>query len=382
MIKKLVPVTIVAAVGLALAVAVPHASATPQQDAAGEVAVSGRILIDGSPVRTGQVTLVAWPSTETLTAAAAVNQPLELRTVHSGTADSNGNFVAALDPTSLPPEYLEPGGMVGLQLDVTDGIRQATWNFSVLHQSGRGWLDSSGDPKLAAPVSLTFDLGSSPSVTDQEQVQTEVSSLPMKSKAFGAEAALDCNITGWGPTHYGIEEYFSRLHGTANAPARMIQSVGSIHTLGIGMSTAFSGGTWSAGGTLGASSGMGVRGAAMASSVRIYNKVNYIDVYVDCYPWVMQRRPLSIAALNSKHVAISAPTWAYVCTPYPPGTEIEKDHGRNTTMSLGVDIGPINVSAQSGWTSRLVNYWYVVNTEHLCGSQPAGPATSPEARTK
>lgn len=379
MFKKLIPTSIAAALGLALMVAAPQASAT--EDVAGEIAVSGRILVDGQPTRAGEVMLLAWPNAAVL-GAAAEGASIKLETVYTGQVASNGSFAATIDPSLLPASYRESDGMVGLQIFVTDGSRSAKWLLSVQHQGSRGWRRAGGDPAMAPPAALTFDLGAAPSVTDQDQVTSSIASAPMpKSGTMGFPPYCDTwNAGAW---HYGIIEYFSRLHGSANAPARIVQSVGAGHTLGVGAAANYNGVGMKFGGTVGRVSGIGVDGAGKAASYRVYNSVNYRDFYVlDCGDYLIQRMPMAITALNVQYKLIPTPTWAGGCFPYSPGHTVTKETGTNSTMSLGVDIGPINVSAQSGWTTRIETKWYIVNTEHICGSGPEGIGQSPEARAK
>lgn len=55
---------------------------------------------------------------------------------------------------------------------------------------------------------------------------------------------------------------------------------------------------------------------------------------------------------------------------------ITKSSGKNTTISKGVDVGPVSVSAQSGWNRATKVVYKVKKKTKYCWSSPEGPLQS------
>jgi hypothetical protein len=60
------------------------------------------------------------------------------------------------------------------------------------------------------------------------------------------------------------------------------------------------------------------------------------------------------------------------CDPYSAGQVIWKYRARNVTYAGGVDAGPINVSAQSGWNVATKIGWEIARQTKICGSSSDG----------
>jgi hypothetical protein len=120
-----------------------------------------------------------------------------------------------------------------------------------------------------------------------------------------------------------------------------------------------------------------VRGGVADATV--YNKINYRDYYNSCYVsfW---RKPLSVNALLTSFTYAPHVSWR-TCSTYTAGT-YSKTSGKNSTYSVGMDIGPANVSAQSGWDSLTEIAWTVKSRTKICGSSTAGWVSSGQAEAR
>jgi hypothetical protein len=169
---------------------------------------------------------------------------------------------------------------------------------------------------------------------------------------------------------YGRPESFLHALAWSGAKATVHQEEGNDHTLGVGFKA--SNGAWSAHGTktinMAASADRG--GAVDAWA---WNKVNYRD-YLNSCARTVERRPHSVHSLLVNWTRAYHPKYK-TCTRYTGGT-YTKSRGTNATYSAGTDIGPINVSAQSGWDRNTSITWTVTKPTKLCGSQRVGWVTS------
>jgi hypothetical protein len=103
--------------------------------------------------------------------------------------------------------------------------------------------------------------------------------------------------------------------------------------------------------------------------------VNYREYQYSCGGYSL--RPYSLNAPLTKFTYSPHPRFS-ACKLYTGGTAW-KSHGRNVTVSGGVDLGAVNVSAQSGYTSASSMTWVVTQPTQVCGSTRAGWASAPLA---
>lgn len=98
--------------------------------------VSGQLLAGGAPV-SGDVTVLAWPTVETLAKLSKGQHAtaIVVQHVHTG---SDGKFGVSVDPARLPSEYATRRGQVDLELMMVSGGRQASWFTSATRSAGFG----------------------------------------------------------------------------------------------------------------------------------------------------------------------------------------------------------------------------------------------------
>ena len=181
--------------------------------------------------------------------------------------------------------------------------------------------------------------------------------------------------------HYGLYEVFARLIADDYAPASMFQSVGTDHSLGIAVKGGMSP-SWTAGGTV--KRALAGEGADpfFVGSYTVWNRVNYRD-FLDLCDGTWYRQPNGTYDILARYLNTGTPNWPYCAHKTQLGTYSKYD-GKNATYSGGVDVGPIAVSAQSGWNQETKITWKVVNSRGtlLCGSEPLGWVSAKEAQSK
>jgi hypothetical protein len=153
------------------------------------------------------------------------------------------------------------------------------------------------------------------------------------------------------------------------------------HTLGVGYGVSGGNGGWSQSGTKAISLAAGAERGGVADAT-VWNKINYRDLgwtnLPECHNMAIRRLPISVHSLLTNFTYARHVNFAY-CTPNYTGGTYWKIRGRNVTYGGGVDIGPINVSAQSGYNRESKIAWTVTRRTSICGSTPEGWAESPQA---
>lgn len=339
-----------------------------------QTVVTGKVQHNGTASTAAQVLVRVWPANKVL-ADLPDDGSVDVPVKYMGSVGSDGTFAIPLDVASLSAAYVEPEGNVALELVATTGSVQASWNFSARFTADKGWLaaSSSDDGKDVRP-NVVLDLGTSASATDRDgKTLLETSA---KSPVWGPDQA-GCAPVRPGGWLYGQNEYFARVMGSPKAPASMTQSRGIDHQLGIGIKSPQ--GTWSASGTASTSLELSATTPQTQASRWEWNKINYRDFYNNCY--IYQRRPVSVYSLHTAFTLFTRPEYSY-CAPLSAGATYRKYTGRNTSFSTGMDIGPINVTAQAGWNSQMTIEWKAKQSTRICGNTSQGPGASPEAQTK
>jgi hypothetical protein len=153
----------------------------------------------------------------------------------------------------------------------------------------------------------------------------------------------------------------------------------STHTLGIGTSHENSAGktVWSDTGT-GSITDSSTHSVSVVYAYprTIYNRVNYRDYYYNCPHAHTDREPYSFYDLLTSDGGRAPMQWYFNCGHHDAGTSWSTGHATSATIEGGVSLGPINVSAQSGYgTSVQLIFNYHVAGE-ICGNNSAGPVNS------
>lgn len=361
----------------------PAPSFGPVSGVVRDTLAHGVVSRDGVPSRGAEVTAMVWPDAEALSAlpTGATVRMRELGTVRT---DSSGEFTITARPDSFGETYVSNEGSVDVTLNIHDRGRLMTWDYTASAApaaSATTWSTPQADmDRSPTPADIRVDLGSQSYAVERHNdprrwVGNVGISQPTESvTAQAQESEKGCCMCApiiaqkW---HYGRSEHFMAVYGWKYAKATVRQSRGVNHTLGIGGRG--SGGHWSASGT----KTLDMTRSATHTQNRVvnanvYNKVNYRDFrrgrspYVHCGAPRTWRRPMSQHAFFTKFTRAHHPIYRGSCNPVERGGNVDKDQGKNLTYGFGVDIGPISVSAQSGYSNSSQIYWRARRKSRIC----------------
>lgn len=350
--------------------------------------------------------MLALPADEVM-AAAAVGEKLPLHVVGATTTTATGQFSLTAEPGSFP-DWARAKGAVDLQLVVADETRELRFNYSVQatptaqrKSLGRTWTALAGDtgPGRGAAPSMRVDLGQE---TAWETANDPADWLDATDKVFGADrrakaahaavtgrsrqikaaaAARDgsmstmqiCTVVA-GDVKYNMKEHFLDVYAWSGAQGTVTESSGVDHTLGVGVTTN-SGGSWSGSGT----KTISLHSSGSQSSIEnssVWNRVNYRDYSYSCAPRT-ERRPLSYYDMLSNDWAqVAHVNQTASCVTKLAGASWSTSSAKNKTFGAGMDIGPINVSAQSGFNSSMDLTFNFTSKSKLCGNSSSGVVES------
>lgn len=426
--KLTLPLSAVAAFALVQAVpasAAPDALSADAPLTANSIA-RGVLASNGNALTSADVVAVAWPNQSTML---TLKEGDAVPTFVLGRSKTNtaGSFAIDVAPSAIPAMYRGEAGSVDVEMVFGDARREGRWNYTATPSPSSGWVvrgsgdkrpdfradlgrsfayDRASDPAswldargvaLGTPGRAASALGVSAATADFAQLRSEPlatlrTSRQMRgtkdqvlARAASAKGstpfaagpyAVGC-VAYVGTTHYGLSEYFMKAYAWSGAYAEVHQDYGNDHTLGIGLSTSAAGTSFTQSGTQSVNmAASAVRGGVADATV--YNKMNYRDYKNTCNP-KFQRKPLSVNALLTAFNYAPHVYWG-TCTTYTGGT-FRKATGVNSTYSSGMNIGPANVSARSGWDANTEIVWTLSKKTKLCGSTTAGWASAPQAET-
>ena len=412
------------AMTLGLVVALPSPTiAVPPVDrpSSAPIALTGSVVRDGRGIA-ADIVVVAWPHQDFL-AALPEGEVVPLVTVAAVRSRPSGSYSVPIDPTSLPPDYLNSDGQLDLEIAVADSTSQMVWHTSARasrnQQGGRSWIDTRGSQRVgaadvaAATPMLTFDLGTGlvrdaaaplETIVDTDfRPLTELAARQASSTAVTPrQLALDTSVeagrtalasnsvvpmSNVGPicsTYkrgliYGNTEYFTHVQGASFANVRVTQGYDSTHTLGVGVN---SGAGWAASGSATIKLGASGTTPGYTDARRIANKVNYREYDNDC-----TTRPVDSIRPESVHTILSAATYttrrtySYACVTYAAGQTFTKTRGTNLTVSNGVSTPYLTLNAQSGHNTLSSSTYTWTGRGRLCASSSVGTVTAPAVGT-
>jgi hypothetical protein len=184
----------------------------------------------------------------------------------------------------------------------------------------------------------------------------------------GPPAVVPC-VVMWGKWHRNRPEHFLDVYGWSGATGTVTEDQGVDHTLGVGASSdGFA--------HIKAAGTRTVSMQASASQDRVanasvWNRVNYRDLIFSCGP--DQRRPVShYDLLSNDWTRLSHVNHNASCSIKYPGASFTTKRAKNVTYSTGVDIGPANVSAQSGYGHGMELKFSFTKKSRLCGNSKDG----------
>lgn len=336
--------------------------------------LSGHVL--GSSAGSSRLTLLAWPSTDSLHRL-PVGSRVRPLTVASTAVSSDGRFSLSADASKLPSTFQASDGSISFEVQIDDGTTAGAWNFS----SSREQVDHKVDFNLALSQLTQLDVKSSSVVSTLprkvnggirlQAVQSAGHLLTWKShrSKFGSIAGLanPCNVWTKSSSSQIDEEYFVQANGVLNAPAVTSENSLATHSLGIAASATSTGG-WGLSGTatITTNSGMTVTTSSNNGSKWYANHV-YYRLWNQSCTGARQWRPDAPASVLDRYQVVPAVTYKN-CTNYNAGYILTKNSGTSATYTAGVLNSVLNLSASSSWGTDTTITWTPTVRVAMCGS--------------
>jgi hypothetical protein len=393
----------VAALGVAILIAstwdLSLASATASSanaPATIEEMASGLVRNDGKPVAGADVELIAWPSQAVLEDL-PTGVPVPLRVVGTTTTDDKGHFSIEVEPEALPRVSKGPKSRVDLEMRVTDGARQLSYDYTVeavpeaqRAARGRSWTALSGSmapgKKTAPELRVDLGRGTAWDVANDPAKWLKKNGVPYgragRNKAArvavkkvtpamrAAYSRREICLVIADDVVKNLPEHFLNVYAWSGARGTVTQSNGVDHSLGIGIRNGNTGAWKGSGSSTISLNSQGSQSRIVNSSV--WNRVNYRD-YIDQCAQDTKRRPLSYYDMLSNDWApVAHVKFTASCSIKLDGATWSTGSAKNKTYGAGVDLGPINVSAQSGYNSSMDLKFRFTQKSKLCGNSSLG----------
>lgn len=371
---------------------------------------AGAVVDHGTPILGADVIVYAWPKDSVLDALAE-GESAPLYFLGYGQTTKGGRFAVAANPATIPAEVLDPSGRIDLEIRVADASREVGFSYTVeapssvmiASESPTYTVAAAGpaaDPEDPAGTTtppapnLQFDLGTGAAfdasndpatwVDDEgttfgaarraEAAGTTVSarSAQMDRVAAGGMSTMETCVTTAGAYIRDRPERFVNVYGWSGAKVKVTEINGSDHTLGVAVSKSSG---WSSYGTRTKSFSAGASWSGLTNR-GVRNRVNYRDYHSSCSAWTY-RRPVGYSdLLDSTSPVISHKYHSAYCTRKVAGQEWHTGSAKNQTFGTGVDVGPINVSAQSGYGSSQDLFFGFNSETRFCGNNSSGLLSS------
>lgn len=380
----------------------PAQSATVSQP----VLATGTITFPAG-ASTGQVLAFADPSPATINKD-TTSTPLPTTLVSTAQAAGDGSFSLAVDPAAIPSSTKLPDGSVNIEAVAVSGGQQQVFFFpaSLIQTSaGPAFVSVSTSTKPQTP-NLLFNMASGTTVnakyspakfmapsgrlvsaakaaaTTRSRITPASPKILSLAKLAATDVVVDapdtCDFIP-GTKYFGRPEHFVNVYTDNNdtASAHVSESSTATHTLGVGI-TRNGGASWSVSGSssITRSSTTGVTSANRTRAWGYWNKVNYQDMRNTCGYTI--RKAIGFYDMISADIDGSvAMIWLTTsCGRHAKGDQWDTGGATAATFSGGVDIGPINVSAQTGFaTSENVHYTFL-KAGSISGNDTGGPVQS------
>jgi hypothetical protein len=340
------------------------------------VLVSGTVTRDGLPLVGADVVAVISASAKEGTTA-KIGARASTLPVSPVRTDASGAFVVRLDAAQVPGRFFGPHGDARVVIVAADSVHQLAWMVPVVRH-GHGWGTTHGRTAVdSTPARMRFDLGARPFAgeahdpqaswydagTGQLQAAAARPTFHLAPRSKLINTAGGCGAQAWGATYKNRTEKYRADWSWQGADWTVSQSVGEDQNLGVGFTA--NGVSWSQNGTAGLTTTSGAGGSiAHASDNWVLNGVNYRDLMVSCAGTF--REPISVYALFSGFAYAGHPTYPY-CVTQATGN-FYRTSGVAITYGSAINLGPISVSSQSGFSTTSKISWSITGITKTCGS--------------
>lgn len=177
---------------------------------------------------------------------------------------------------------------------------------------------------------------------------------------------------------YNKSERFQKVYAWSGVRAEHTQTVGTSHTMGVGVHVGS--GPWKAGHKVKIKKTQASESVEPARRHALYNAATYQRIKQDCPTWpglpsdptlVWETRsqtvkPTAITKFHSKQTKIAPVKWDATCQKKIPGSHVTYSNSKSLTEEKGVSFPGIELSAQSGFTSKTTIAYHIDKTSYMC----------------
>lgn len=351
----------------------------------------------GAPNPHAVAALYAWPDQDALTSAPeGTGIALELL----GVARANGQGRFSFGPSDAAfAARARLRGYANVEMVVLAGSQQMVYDFSLAPENdasrvsrGHLWRVQGAEEALLDP-DFEFDFqnqrvrrgraeGKKIVVSSMSQrlsalYRTAMSSTEIDAQSKGTvtpDAGGTCYIVP-GAITYNVKERFVNAYTYGGSiPAKVTVGATATHTMGVAFS--LTGSSWSSSGTSSITRSSSTSASQTYSySHSVYNRVNYQN-YANSCTGAQQKAPYSFYSLLTADGTDTPIAWYYYCSHHEAGTSWNTGSATSTTITAGVTLPVISLSAQSGFSASLdIGFTFNIPGE-VCGNSSAGPSSS------
>jgi hypothetical protein len=342
----------------------------------GPVLVGGRLTDERGVGFSGYVGAVAWPTSAVLSKLQD-GQQVKLLPVGKAVSNADGTFAIRVDPSVPITEYMEPDGIVNLDLRVLSPTNSTAFSVSRRYGSdargNRVWTDPQAGQeaqKTASPVALSISASAS------------TSAVELAPEATVKDYIGGCPATALA-TYNQVDDVVGEMYTGPNATGTFTYTTGSTSTLGVGMSfTTGNFGAFSAGGTQSQSSTAVGTYPSQPQNRKTYFQTTFQTKkfkvtctgggYTSIYYTV---RTTEWQGGGSSYQVTAAPTTTY-CSYQQAGMEWTKATANAVTWSNGYKLAAqigVDLSTSTGYTTKTSVFYHWVNSGYFCGDNASWP---------
>ncbi len=376
-----------------------HQAAFADSISSGNGITFGQVFSNGEPESGVTVTAVIWPKSSIL-ANLSAGAPVTRLNAGSVATNSNGTFEVDISPTSISSDYKENDGSVSVELYVADSTRAVQWGYSARFDptpsADSHWALSNtttDDPSPSPDLQVDLGAGTVWDTNNDPANWVDEQGVPIGLTGRATAATVEIQAPNAGPLctytptdtwHYDVGEHFVNAYAWTGGKAKITQSATVTHSLGYALSADSTFAHMTFGGSIGETYGNGTTHIIRTGwkiDKGVSNDVNFRDFQplgslckwerrgVSAYDFLDDGREKSVQhAYYGNCVEHDSGSWS-------------ANQATSATYRYGIDLGPISVSAQSGYTKGTTIEFTFTSISWVCGNNVAGPLQSSQVET-
>jgi hypothetical protein len=293
----------------------------------------------------------------------------------------SGRYRITIPAVDVPPGTVSEVGDIDVHLVISDGssaeVQEVSVGLNEVSEVDAVDLTQQQGPPQTKPEGPTprikfrsADLA--PGLTTKMIERAVVEETAVRRIAASPDVVQAGCAIYTGGLHGPYNETFTKVYGTSYVKAKIDHNSTASHTIGVAVKGA--NGVWGASGTSSISASYGYETSQNVVDSNVINKVMQRYYYTKCN--TIDDPTLRTVSTQSKAQYVdSAPYFTYAphvnygnCRGTYATVHYKRASTKQGSISGGMDLPFINVSAQSGWDSNTnIDYYFTRNVK-LCGS--------------